>query len=121
MRQLVRLICTVICVTSVGMTLAAPQQTARTPEFSNAEVNVWQTVIYPAKNQILKLHRHEFNRVLVAFDSGTLKITNDKGKTHLLTLAKDHAYYLQKDIPGELHMDENISQSPIKVMVIEIK
>lgn len=96
-------------------------QTGRMPEFSNEQVNVWQTIIYPAHSQILKLHRHEFNRVLVAFDSGILKITNDKGKSHFLTLAKDHAYFLQKDIPGELHSDENISQSAIKVMVIEIK
>lgn len=95
--------------------------TKRIPQFSNNQVNVWQTIIYPSKNQVLKMHRHEFNRVLVAFDSGTLKITNNKNQSHLLKLAKGQAYYLEKDVPNESHTDENISQNPIKVTVIELK
>ncbi len=121
MRQLLAVLSVTLSLSMSTALYAETPQTGRMPEFSNDQVNVWQTIIYPAQSQILKAHRHDFNRVLVAFDSGILKITNDKGKTHFLTLAKDHAYYLLKDIPGELHTDENISQSPIKVMVIEIK
>lgn len=96
-------------------------KTTRIPEFSNNEVNVWKTIVYPSKDQILKMHRHETNRVIVALDTGTLKITNDKGKTHYLNFEKDHAYYLTKDVSGELHTDENISPHPISVLVIELK
>lgn len=67
------------------------------------------------------MHRHEYNRVVVAFDNGTLKITNDKGNVHYLRLEKEKAYYLTKDVLGELHVDKNISQHPIKVLVIELK
>src|SRR5271170_6750482 len=82
-------------------------KTTRIPQFSNDEVNVWKTIVCPSKDQILKMHRHEYNRVLVALDTGTLKIVNDKGKIHYLKLEKNQVYYLTKDIPGELHIDEN--------------
>lgn len=96
-------------------------QTGRIPLLANQEVNVWKTIIYPKKEQILKMHRHDSNRIVVALDSGKLKITNNQGKVHYLELKKDEAYYLSKDIPGELHTDENISQHPIKVIVIELR
>jgi len=95
--------------------------TTRIPHFANENVTVWETIIYPGKKQVLKMHRHENNRVLIAFDDGELKITNDKGQTHYLKLEKDKAYYLTKDIPGELHNDENTTDHPIKVMIIELK
>ncbi len=95
--------------------------TGRTPQFSNDQVTVWQTIIYPSKGQQLTMHRHENNRVLVAFDSGTLKITDNTGKTHYLKLEKDKSYWLTKDAPGETHTDENISDHPIKVLVMEVK
>lgn len=95
--------------------------TKRIPQFSNDKVNVWETVIYPNTHQKIPLHRHDFNRVLVALDNGTLKIINDQGKVHYLKLLKDKAYYLAKDVPNETHSDENISAHPIRVMVIELK
>jgi hypothetical protein len=52
---------------------------------------------------------------------GTLKITNNKGDVHYLTLQKNKAYYLPKDPMDELHQDENITKHPITVMVIELK
>lgn len=97
------------------------KKTTRIPQFSNEEVNVWNTIIYPDAEQILKMHRHDHNRIVVAFNSGLLKITNNKGKVHYLKLEKDHAYYLAKDITNELHIDENISHHSIKVLVIELK
>lgn len=100
---------------------ADSKKTKRIPLFSNEEVNVWKTIIYPSKRQELKMHRHEYNRVAYTFDNGTLKITSDKGNVHYLKLEKDKAYYLTKDAPGELHVDENVSQHPIKVLVIELK
>ena len=106
---------------SVSISYAAPALTTRIHQFSNAQVNVWKTIIYPKAGQALKMHRHEHDRVLVALDSGTLKITNDKGKVHRFKLQKNKAYYLSRDIPNELHKDENITSHPIKVLVIELK
>lgn len=100
---------------------ATPATTQRTMQFSNDKVSVWETLIYPSENQVLKMHRHEHDRVVVALTDGELKITNDKGKVHYLNLIKDKSYYLTKDSPNELHKDENISSHPIKVLVIELK
>jgi hypothetical protein len=100
--------------------LQAQTLTKREVQFANQQVNVWQTSIYPASNQILPMHRHDTNRVLVALTDGVLKITNDKDKIHYLHLKKDKAYYLTKDVPGEMHMDENVTKHPVKVMVVEL-
>jgi len=104
-----------------GYVYAAAEMTHRAPEFSNNQVNVWKTTVYPSGTQILKMHRHLYDRVLVSFDDGLLKIKNDKGKIHYLKLQKNKAYFLKKDVPGELHTDENIRNHPIQVMVIELK
>lgn len=92
----------------------------RIPYFDNKKVSVWETIIYPSKNQQLQMHRHEHDRVLVAFTNGQLKITNDKNQVHYLNLVKNKAYYLTKDVPNEQHTDENVTSHPIKVLVIEL-
>ena len=104
-----------------GISVTFAQSTARTAEFSNDKVNAWKTMIYPASNQVLGMHRHDYDRVVVALTHGLLKITNDKGDIHYLKLKKHKAYYLKKDLPHELHQDENITKHPISVMVIELK
>ncbi|MDX2345909.1 MAG: hypothetical protein QNK11_03430 [Legionella sp.] len=104
-----------------GINIAYAQPTVRTAELSNDKTNVWKTIVYPGSNQILKMHRHDYDRVIVALSNGLLKITNDKGEIHYLKLKKHKAYYLKKDLPHELHKDENITKHPITVMVIELK
>lgn len=120
MRQYISSIIGTLAVLMAVNAHANPQQSNRTPLLVNDEVKVWKTVIYPSKEQILTMHRHEHNRVVIALDSGKLKITDNKGKVHYLELQKDQAYFLTKDIPGELHTDENMSQHPINVVVIEL-
>lgn len=106
---------------AIGSNLQAQTHTTkRDVLFNNKQVNVWRTIIYPSSHQILPMHRHDHNRVLVALTDGVLKITNDKGKMHYLHLKKDQAYYLPKDVPNELHTDENVANHPVKVMVIEL-
>ena len=105
----------------ISVAQASSNTTHRIPQFSNEKVSVWETTIYPHKEQILKMHRHDHDRILVALTAGILKVTNDKGQSHLLKLEKDHAYYLKPDVIGEEHSDENISGHPIKVMVIELR
>lgn len=100
---------------------AESQITKRISQLENDKVKVWKTIIFPAKNQKLIMHRHEFDRVLIALSSGTLKIVNDKGQIHYLKLKKGQSYYLKKDIVNELHSDENLGNQPIKVIVVELK
>lgn len=95
--------------------------TTRIPQISNTQVDVWQTIIYPSQQQTLPMHRHEHDRIVVALSSGTLKVTNNKGASHNLVLEKNKAYFLPKDPIDELHQDENITEHPITVMVIELK
>lgn len=110
-----------VTIVSIMLSFSVFSETKRISQFSNDKVEVWETHISPGANKILKMHRHENDRVIIAFDDGVLKITNSKGKTHFLKLEKNKAYYLKKDIPNELHSDENISSHPIKVMVIELR
>lgn len=108
------------CLLSIGIVHADVNQTQRIAQFSNKNVTVWKTIIYPSSKQILSMHRHEHDRVVVALTNGLLKIKNNKGKTHYLKLKKDTAYFFTKDLANELHTDENMTRHPIKVMVIEL-
>lgn len=110
-----------ICVLQGGLAVADSQSTTRIPQFSNEKINAWKTIIYPKSTQVLTMHRHDYDRVIVALSNGLLKITNNEGKIHYLTLEKNKAYYLTKDPLHELHKDENMSKHPITVMVIELK
>lgn len=110
----------VILILFTGTLQAAELSTKRIEQLSNAKVNVWKTIIYPSSKQVLPMHRHDNDRVLVALTDGTLKITNNKGKVHYLKLKKGNAYFLTKDTPNELHNDENITNHPIQVMVIQL-
>lgn len=108
-----------LCLIASNIAQATSPATTRIAQFSNDRVSVWETIIYPSKNQALKMHRHEHDRVVVALTDGLLKITNDKNNVHYLKLEKDKAYYLTKDVPNELHNDQNMTSHPIKVLVIE--
>jgi len=120
-RYITRYIFLIFLILLSGINVSYAQSTARTSEFSNDKTNVWKTIIYPESNQALSMHRHDYDRVIVALSNGVLKITSDKEKVSYLKLKKNKAYYLKKDSPHELHKDENITKHPIIVMVIELK
>lgn len=105
---------------SIG-TWAQPSSTQRIQQLDNSQVKVWKTIIYPAKHQSLSMHRHDSNRVVVALTDGKLKVKNDKGEVHYLHLKQGQAYFLTKDLPHELHSDQNVSGHPIEVVVVELK
>ena len=111
----------IIVIALLSTNLFANSNTKRTGILSNQQVSIWETTIYPSAKQMLKSHRHDLDRVVVALTDGSLKVTNNKGKTHILQLKKDMAYFLPKDAPGELHTDENIGHQPLKVIVIELR
>lgn len=111
----------IVIIVMMTCNVCLSQSTNRIPQFSNDLVNVWQTTIYPGKHQELKMHRHETNRVVIALDAGLLKIQNNQGQAHYITLEKNKAYYLAKNKANEWHTDENMTRHPIRVMVIELK
>ncbi len=89
------------------------------PQFDNAAVTVWKTILAP--HQRLGMHRHEHGRVVVALKGGTLTIPQDDGGSHRLVLQTGKAYWLDADPPGKLHGDDNESDQPLEMMVVELK
>jgi beta-alanine degradation protein BauB len=89
------------------------------PQFDNAAVTVWKTILAP--HEKLGMHRHEHGRVVVALKGGTLTIPQEDGGTRTLVLETGKAYWLDADPPGKLHGDYNDSGQPLEMMVIEMK
>src|SRR5688572_6003098 len=102
-----RLILTILGLLLANNLYAKSLTTERIPLISNEQVKVWKTIVYPSAQQELKMHRHDLNRIVVALTNGRLKITTNQGETHYLRLKEGQAYYLAKDLPEELHTDEN--------------
>lgn len=100
---------------------ASSSETRRMIEFSNDNVSIWKTIIYPAKPGMLPMHRHDCPRILIALSDGVLRVTSNQGESHDLVLKKNTPYYLDVDKANELHQDENLGKEPIEVMVIELK
>jgi quercetin dioxygenase-like cupin family protein len=94
-------------------------QTQRIPQFENAHVKVWKSIIAP--NAPLPPHRHEHGRVLVALQGGTMKIAEQSGASENETWETGKAYWLPANAPNTLHSDVNIGDRPIEVMVVEVK
>jgi quercetin dioxygenase-like cupin family protein len=111
------------CLGWVGRGEAARRAEARSqtliPQFENASVTVWKTVLAP--HETIGMHRHEHGRVVVALKGGTLTIPQDDGGSHTLELETGRAYWLDADPPGRLHGDANESSRPVEMMVVEMK
>jgi beta-alanine degradation protein BauB len=110
------------CITTL-LTVAAlqthnAQQTARDPQFENAEVNVWKTTVAP--NSPTELHRHDHPRVVIALTGGTMELVDQNGAKEDHQWQAGKAYWLPAMPPGAMHRDVNPGASPIEVMVIEL-
>ena len=117
-----RVVIAVVCAS--GVAVGALQQqasgTRREPQFENANVRVWKSIIMP--NQPLALHRHDFGRTIVALKGGTLDVVDANGNTmKQLVWETGKAYWLDADPPNEQHGDLNRTKEPIEVMVIEMR
>jgi hypothetical protein len=98
----------------------APQATRREPQFENAHMRVWKSIIMP--KQPLRLHRHEFGRALIALTDGQLKVVDANGKTMTTyNWERGRAYWLGPDPTGQTHADVNDTAQPIEVIVVELK
>ena len=117
--------CTVLVIVfALGMVAGRaqqqPQQTRREPQFENAHVRVWKSIILP--NQPLNVHRHDFGRTIVALRGGTLDVVDASGKTtKQMTWETGKAYWLDADPAGEQHGDMNRGTTPIEVIVVEMR
>ena len=109
---------------ALGMVSASAQQpaqqTRREPQFENAHVRAWKSIILP--NQPLNVHRHDFGRTIVALRGGTLDVVDASGKTtKQMTWETGKAYWLDADPAGEQHGDMNRGTTPIEVIVVEMR
>ena len=102
---------------AAGYTLAQSGKTAREPQFDNAEVKVWKSLVLP--NDPLPLHRHEHPRVIVALHGGTMKILEDSGSSQTYEWQTGKAYWLPANPPGTHHQDINIGDKPIETSMKE--
>lgn len=89
------------------------------PQFENAQVRVWKTVLEPGER--LGMHRHEHGRVVVPLRSGTLVIPQQNGGERKLNMEAGKAYWLDADPPDELHGDFNPGKQRLELMVVETK
>ena len=105
---------------ATGLAVAeATMQTGREPQFENAEVKVWKSVVLP--HSPLPLHRHEHPRVIIALTGGTMQIVTDTGSTETHNWQTGKAYWLPANAPGTRHQDVNVGDKPIEVMVVELQ
>ena len=113
----------VLALSGVFVALSAlsspPDQTRRTPQFENAHVKVWRSVVLP--NQPLPPHRHEHGRVIIPLQGGTMKIEEASGTSETQVWEAGKAYWLAANPPGTMHSDINVGDKPIEVMVVEAK
>jgi quercetin dioxygenase-like cupin family protein len=94
-------------------------KTGREPQFENAEVKVWKSLVLP--NAPLPMHRHEHPRVIIALTGGIMKILDDSGQSETHDWQTGKAYWLPANAPGTQHQDVNVGDKPIEVMVVELQ
>jgi quercetin dioxygenase-like cupin family protein len=96
------------------------QKSHREPQFENGKMEAHYTLIMP--HEPLTLHRHDHGRAIVALTDGVLKVEDKNGKVmDTYNWKKNHAYWLDKDPPGQVHADVNDTNKPIEVMVVELR
>ena len=98
---------------------AAGTQTGRMPQFENASVKVWKTVVAPGSPTAM--HRHDHPRIVVALTDGTMALVGSNGKREEHRWEAGKAYWLPTMPPGAMHTDENAGLKPLDVMVIELE
>ncbi len=105
---------------AAGLAVAqTTMQTGREPQFENAEVKVWKSLVLP--NNPLPFHRHEHPRVIIALTGGKMKILEDTGRSETHDWRTGQAYWLPANAPGTHHQDVNVGDKPIEVMVVELQ
>ena len=109
----------VVLLADASSSSTTQDKTQRIPQFENAHVKVWKSIVLP--NQPLAPHRHEHGRVIIALQGGTMKIAEVSGASETQVWETGKAYWLPANAPGTMHTDVNVGNKPIEVMVVETK
>jgi len=109
----------VVLLAEASSSSTTQDKTQRIPQFENAHVKVWKSIVLP--NQPLAPHRHEHGRVIIALQGGTMKIAEVSGASETQVWETGKAYWLPANAPGTMHTDVNVGNKPIEVMVVETK
>jgi len=109
---------------ALGVAATLGAQTAagvsrREPQFENATVKAWKSIIMP--RQPLTYHRHDHARAIIAIKGGTLDLVRPTGESSPQTWESGKAYWYTADAPGTQHADVNNTAEPIEVIVVELQ
>ena len=97
----------------------APTATQRIPQFENADVAVWKSIVMP--HAPLVMHTHQHPRVIIALAGGEMKIATETGASETQHWETGKAYWLSSEEGKTRHADVNDGSKPIEVMVVELK
>ena len=93
--------------------------TQRIPQFENAEVSVWKSIVMP--DAPLVMHTHQHPRVIIPLTGGDMKIVSESGSSETHHWETGKAYWLSSEEGKARHADVNAGRTPIEVMVVELK
>ena len=82
-------------------------------------MKVWRTTLMP--RVVLPAHRHDHPRVIVALTGGTIRIVPSSGAAETHRWEAGKAYWFTANAPGETHVESNIGDKPLEVMVVELE
>ncbi|MFA6037125.1 MAG: hypothetical protein WC748_03260 [Legionellales bacterium] len=87
------------------------------------ELMIWKTIIPVAQENIpgIALHRHTDARIIIPLTAGILQRREPNGVTKDYPLTIGQPIFLPEDTIDGYHTDENLSDEPIKVMVLQFK
>ncbi len=94
-------------------------QTQRKQFFDKSDAKSWQTTL--CRNTNLPFHKHTTSRIIIPDRDGQIKVKYKDGNSLIVNLKKGIPVYLPKSEGLKLHQDINISDSDIRLMVVEIK
>jgi hypothetical protein len=114
----VALLLTLVLTPVCALTSQQNGQSQKIPQFGNADVNVWKSIVMP--NAPLVMHTHEHARVIIALTGGTMKIVYENGQSEQHEWETGKAYWLSQEEGKRRHADVNTGAKPIEVMVVEL-
>ncbi|WED42538.1 hypothetical protein [Legionella cardiaca] len=101
------------------LAIAEACETKRELFIENTATKVWKTTLCP--HQQLPFHTHDYARVVIPEEAGSLKVTYASGREVMLNLEKQIPIFLSKAQGQESHQDLNVGENVLHVTVIELR
>ncbi|RAP38532.1 MULTISPECIES: hypothetical protein [Legionella] len=99
--------------------MAGECKTSRENYFENEDAKAWITTLCP--EDILAYHSHQFPRVIVPQEDGSLQVVYRSGEKRIIQLKKSIPLFLDTAQGQELHQDINIGKTALHILVIELR